>query len=186
MDGPHDQTKHIASGPFMLGKPWRYRHAIYLVPNPHWYEAAKMKLKEIDYISFSSQATGYQAYLAGEVMQSGVPSSAMASARNRPDFHSAPQLDVDYLTPNLGPTGRCKPAGCQPFNDVHFRRALLYAINRQALARLWQGSPGAVCGHHPQVEGRLHPAPRWIVPHNPTGAQRARRAVSEEGFRERP
>ena len=125
MDGPGDQHKHIASGPFMLGKPWRYRHAIYLVPNPHWYEAAKMKLKEIDYIAFSSQAASYQAYLAGEVMQSGVPSSAMASARNRPDFHSAPQLDVDYLTPNLGPTGRCKPAGCQPFNDVHFRRAPL-------------------------------------------------------------
>ena len=181
MDGPHDQTKHIASGPFMLGKPWRYRHAIYLVPNPHWYEAAKMKLKEIDYIAFSSQAASYQAYLAGEVMQSGVPSSAMASARERPDFHSAPQLDVDYLTPNLGPTGHCKPAGCRPFNDVHFRRALLYAINRQVLARLWQGKRQALCGLIPQGMDGYDPGLCRLAPYNPARA-RAELALAKKDF----
>jgi ABC-type transport system substrate-binding protein len=181
MDGPGDQTKNIASGPFMLGKPWRYRQAIYLVPNPRWYQAGTIRLKEIDLLATTDQASSYQAYLAGEVMESGVPSSAMASARNRPDFHSAPLLYSEYIVPNLGPSGQCKPLSCQPLNDVHFRRALLYATNRPLLVKLWQGQRQDLCGIIPQGIAGYDPSLCSLATYDPARA-RAELALARKDF----
>jgi ABC-type transport system substrate-binding protein len=181
MDGPGDQAKNIASGPFMLGTPWRYRQAIYMVPNPNWYKASKMRLKGINLVATATQATAYQAYEAGEVMASGIPSSAVGSARNRPDFHSAPELWADFIVPNLASSGHCKLADCKLLSDLHFRRALLYAINRPLLAKLWQGKRQELCGIIPQGMAGYDPSLCSLVPYDPARA-RAELALARKDF----
>jgi peptide/nickel transport system substrate-binding protein/oligopeptide transport system substrate-binding protein len=131
--GPHAQAANIGTGPFMFSKPWRYRQEMYLAPNPHWYNAAKLRLKEIDVPFVSTLELWYREYLSGEVPMTQVPGPVLASARALPDFHDSPQYGMDYLVPNLGKNGQCKPISCAPFNDLHFRRALMYAMDRTTI-----------------------------------------------------
>jgi len=149
--GPAAQARNIGTGPFMFSKPWRYRQEMYLAPNPHWYEAGRMRLTEVDIPFISTDEAAYREYQSGQIPLATVPSANLAAVRASPDLHSAPALSTYYLVPNLGKDSACKPLGCSPFNDLHFRRALLYAIDRQTLTqKILHGTATPLCGLIPQ------------------------------------
>jgi peptide/nickel transport system substrate-binding protein/oligopeptide transport system substrate-binding protein len=133
MAGPNDQALNIGTGPFMFSRAWRYRSEMYFKPNPYWYGASKMKLAEIDMPFIASDTTSYAEYQSGQTPITTIPPASRAAATSLPDYHSGPLLAIDYIIPNLGPNAACKPLSCAPFNDLHFRRALMYAVDRNTI-----------------------------------------------------
>ncbi|HVA90953.1 MAG TPA: ABC transporter substrate-binding protein, partial [Chloroflexota bacterium] len=78
LTGPNGQARNIGSGPFMLSKPWRYRQEMYLAPNPHWFNAPRMKIGEIDVPFVSDYDVAYREYQSGQVSMARVPSPQVA------------------------------------------------------------------------------------------------------------
>jgi ABC-type transport system substrate-binding protein len=172
LSAPHAQSLTVASGPFMFGKSWRYRQEIDLVPNPHWYAAASIKLKEITYRFFSDDTQQYRAYQTGQIDLTGVPSALVQSMRNNPDMHVQAQLSSFFLSPNLGADAVCRPAHCAPFDDIHFRRALLYAIDRTAITQhVWHGEEEPLCGLIPRGMLGYDPSLCSLTPYDPARAR---------------
>jgi len=180
--GPSAQSRNIGSGPFMFSRAWRYHQEMYLAPNPHWYEAGRMRLKELDVPFISTPDTAYSEYRSGQIPLAGVPSADLAAARGSADLHSSPTLSTYYLVPNLGRDARCKPVGCAPFDDPHFRRALLYAVDRQTLAtKILHGTVQPLCGLIPQGIAGYDPTLCALAPYDPARA-RTELALARKDF----
>jgi peptide/nickel transport system substrate-binding protein/oligopeptide transport system substrate-binding protein len=179
---PHAQALTIASGPFMFGKPWRYRQELYLIPNPFWYGAARLHLKELRYRFYADPPQQFRGYQSGQIDVSFVPASLLPAYRHDPNVHSALALQTDYLVPNLGADALCKPAHCTPFNDLHFRRALLYAIDRRVITQtFWNGKEMPLCGLIPRGILGYDPSLCSLTPYDPVRA-RAELALAKKDF----
>jgi len=183
LTGPNGQAKNIGSGPFMLSKPWRYRQEMYLAPNPHWYNAARLKVGAIDVPFVSDYDVAYREYQSGQVSMARVPSPQVAQVRNQADFHSGVRLGLDYLIPNLGPNSKCAPYSCAPFNDIHFRRALMYAIDRTTITqKILHGAETPLCSLVPKgIAGYDDADLCKLTPYDPTRAK-AELALAKKDF----
>jgi len=149
--GPNSQALNIGSGPFMFSKPWRYRQEIYLAPNPHWYDHAKIKLSEIDIPMVSDNDVLHREYQAGQVPMSIVTPAFLQQEQHLPDFHAVPQLAIDYIDLNQGKDSLCKPITCAPYNNLHFRKAMLYAVDRHTInTKILHGAQVDLCGIIPK------------------------------------
>ena len=95
-----------------------------LVPNPNYY-GAKPKLK-IHAPIFATSDDAFRAYGAGELDGAAVPTASLQVARSMKGFINVPQFETDFITPN---------AQIPPFNNVHCRLAVAYAIDREKVAR---------------------------------------------------
>jgi ABC-type oligopeptide transport system substrate-binding subunit len=156
---------------------------MYLAPNPHWFNASKMKIGEIDVPFVSTYDVAYREYLSGQVSMARVPSAQVAAVRNSPDFHSGVRLGLDYLIPNLGPDSQCKPYSCAPFNDIHFRRALMYAIDRQTITqKILHGAETPLCSLVPKgIAGYDDADLCKLTPYDPARAK-AELALAKKDF----
>lgn len=179
---PHAQALTIGSGPFMFGRPWRYRQELYMVPNPHWYGASHVKLKELRYRFYADTLAQFRGYQAGQIdFVWGVPDALLDSYRRSHDLHYALTLGLDFLSPNVGTDALCKPAHCAPFNDLHFRRALLYAVDRQLIGRITHGYDVPLCGLIPRGVLGYDPSLCSLAPYDPARA-RAELALAKKDF----
>jgi ABC-type transport system substrate-binding protein len=177
-----NQSLNVGTGPFMFGRPWRYRQEMYLVPNPYWYNASKLHLKEVDIPFISTFDVAYREYESGQIPMAQVPSSLLASVRNKPDFHGSPALGVDFITLNHGKDAQCKPVSCAPFNDIHFRRALVYAINREAVMHVvLRDEDLPLCGLVPRGLPGYDPSLCNLTPYDPARAK-AELALAKQDF----
>ena len=129
----------VSSGPFMM-KTWTHQSQIVLVPNPNWY-GQKPTLQEIDY-SIGGDPTANQAsYEAGELdMLAANPPDVpriKADADLGPQVVTQPVLVFDYwgFDCTKGPTA-----------NVHFRRALSMAIDKDTMMATVYGGQGVVAG----------------------------------------
>ncbi|HVC81314.1 MAG TPA: peptide ABC transporter substrate-binding protein [Chloroflexota bacterium] len=170
--GPNSQAKNVGTGPFMFSKPWRYRQEMYLAPNPHWYNASKIKLSEIDIPMVSDNDALYREYQAGQLPMTIVTPSHFQQDASKPDFHKIPQLAIDYISLNQGANSLCKPTTCAPFNDIHFRRAMMYAIDRNTInSKILHGTQVNLCGIVPQgIDGYSADLCK-LTPYDPTRAK---------------
>jgi peptide/nickel transport system substrate-binding protein/oligopeptide transport system substrate-binding protein len=176
------QSLNVGTGPFTFGKPWRYRQEMYLIPNPYWYNAGKLQLKEIDIPFVSTSDLAYREYQSGQIPMAQVPTAMLASVRHKPDFHSSPTLGIDYLSLNQGKNAQCKPVSCAPFNDLHFRRALRYAINRDAITHtLVHDEDLPLCGLVPRGIPGYDPSLCSLTPYDPAKAK-AELALARKDF----
>jgi oligopeptide transport system substrate-binding protein len=181
--GPNAQANNIGTGPYMFSRAWRYRSEMYFKPNPYWYNVAKLQIKEIDVPYIAADTTQYAEYLSGQVPVTIVPPADVASAQHLPDFHTGPLLQIDYISPNLGPNSACKPLSCAPFNDIHFRRALLYAIDRNTIDNvILHGTEKPLCSLIPVgVAGSDDKDLCALSPYSPTRAK-AELALAKKDF----
>jgi oligopeptide transport system substrate-binding protein len=133
----------VGAGPWMLkNHTWKYRQQITLVPNPYYYDAKNFKLKEIDEVFTGSAETNFNGYKSGQFPITQIPSAEVASNRGRPDFHETVVLGDVWYTMNMH---------IKPFTDIHFRRAIAYAINRKAIAQgVLHGTVKPQYGWYPQ------------------------------------
>jgi peptide/nickel transport system substrate-binding protein/oligopeptide transport system substrate-binding protein len=172
LTSPGAQARNIGSGPWIFAGPWRYQQEMAFVPNPRWYRAGQIKLAELKIPFITDFETNYREYLAGQVPMTAEPSSHFPADHTLPDFHANPILETDYVAPNLGTDGQCKPVSCAPFNDLHFRRALLYAVDRQAITKVEHGSELPLCGVVPKGLPGYDPGLCPLTPYDPTRARR--------------
>ena len=117
----------VGAGPWMLkGGTWNYRSQITLVPNPNYYGAKNFKLKEIDVVFTGTNETMLAAYKSGQYPIAWLPTADVSTYRSQPEFHETPVLGDYWLTMN---------SHMKPFDNLHFRRAVAYAINRDAITK---------------------------------------------------
>jgi peptide/nickel transport system substrate-binding protein/oligopeptide transport system substrate-binding protein len=181
--GPSAQNNNVGTGPYMFSRPWRYRSEMYFKPNPYWYNASKLRIKEIDVPYVAADTTEYAEYQSGQLPVTEVPVSDIPTAQHLPDFHTGPYLQIDYISPNLGANATCKPLSCAPFNDLHFRRALLYAIDRNTIDNvILHGTEHPLCSLVPVgITGSDDKDLCALSPYSPTKAK-AELALAKKDF----
>jgi ABC-type transport system substrate-binding protein len=97
---------------------------ITLVPNPYYY-GPKPHIRVVMRAIPDTQ-TNYKDFLANGIDITGIPSADVAANRGKPGFYQFATSIVDYITPN---------EDMAPFNNVHCRLAVAYAINRVAITK---------------------------------------------------
>ncbi|HEV3311472.1 MAG TPA: peptide ABC transporter substrate-binding protein [Chloroflexota bacterium] len=95
-----------------------------LVPNRYYY-GAKPRIR-VSMTAVPDVQTNYKLFQAGGIDVTAIPTAAVALNRTKHGFYQFPTSVVDYLTPN---------EQSAPFNNLHCRLALAYAINRDAINR---------------------------------------------------
>ncbi len=164
----------VSNGPFQL-KEWRFTHSITVERNPHYWDAASVKLNQIVFLPIANSGTEDRAFNAGQIhvtMPGGVPLDKIPVYRaERPElYQQEPVLSTYFYRIN---TTR------KPFDDKRVRKALALAIDRDSLTRniLRAGQKPALgltppgCG-----EGYDTPMPLKFDP------AEARRLLAEAGF----
>lgn len=132
-----EAANYVSSGPFMM-KSWTHQSEITLVPNPNWY-GQKPTLTEIDFKVGGDPAADQATFEAGQLdMLAASPPDVpriKADATLGPLVQTQPVLTTDYWGFNTqkGPTA-----------NVHFRRALSMAIDKDTMLATVSGGQGSV------------------------------------------
>jgi oligopeptide transport system substrate-binding protein len=114
----------VSNGPFIL-KFWRPNNKMVLKKNPNYWDHKSVQQKDIHILPIEIQETAYKMFLNNEIdWIFSIPLNRIASARSLPGFINHPQYGVYYYSLNI-----TNPK----LNNVFFRRALSYAINRQKI-----------------------------------------------------
>ena len=113
------------TGPYRIARHQADRR-IQLEPNPHYWDDSRMR-RPIEILIVADETTGLNLFEQGKLdIVTKVPSSDIARLRSTPALHTDPYLATFYLSFN-----HRKP----PFNDVHWRRAVSGAVQREELVR---------------------------------------------------
>lgn len=120
--------KIVVSGAFTLAQ-WRPYDAIVMRRNPHYWDAATVKLDSLTFIAVEDLTTMMNLYKAGEVYATfnhTVPSSWIPLVKQYKDYMDAPEVATESFVFNTtkGPTA-----------DARVRHALNMSVDKNALAR---------------------------------------------------
>jgi oligopeptide transport system substrate-binding protein len=114
----------VTNGPFKLVK-WEHEAEIDLVKNDEWRDAADVKLTSIPGKIIVDGTTRVQAFESGEIDAldgGGLPPDEIARLKETPEYENYPSLGTYYYGFNM-----------KNISDIHERRALSLAINRQEI-----------------------------------------------------
>jgi len=114
----------VTDGPFMLKK-WEHEAEIDLVKNPNYRDAANVTLESIPRKIIVDGTTRVQSFESGEVDAldgGGLPPDEIARLKETPEYENYPSLGTYYYGFNM-----------KNISDIHERRALSLAINRQEI-----------------------------------------------------
>lgn len=124
----------ISNGAFVLTENVPNSH-IRMVKNPHFHDAANVKLDVVNFIPHKDTAAGARRFLAGELhVTTDIPADQIKFLRERlgDQVKVSPYLGTWYFAFNMNKA---------PFNDVRVRRALSLVIDREFIAeQVWQGT----------------------------------------------
>ncbi len=118
----------VGNGPFRL-KSWRPNQGVVLERNPHYWDAANVRLREAHFSPIENPSVEENAFRSGQLhMTSFVPLNKIeVYAREQPErLHTVDDRGVYFYSINVA-----KP----PLNDRRVRQALALAIDRTALVR---------------------------------------------------
>jgi oligopeptide transport system substrate-binding protein len=161
----------VGNGPFVLDR-WRQGDRFEFVKNPLYWDAGAVRLDRVIALSVDDINTCTNLYKAGVVdwnTSGNIPSQFIPYLRGYADFRSRPYQGVYFYSFN------CTR---KPFDNVWVRRALAFAVNREAIARdLLKGTrdpwprlvPSGYPGYPPPVGQVYDPA-------------RARACLARAGF----
>lgn len=129
-DEDDDQWKPgrlISNGPYVL-KEWRLNDRIRLVKNPHYWDAANVKMATVDVQPSDNASTAMNLFLTGQadvMMDKGlIPSSMADRLRREPYFHHKPFLGTWVIRFNVLR---------KPYDDHRVRKALTMVIDRRRM-----------------------------------------------------
>jgi oligopeptide transport system substrate-binding protein len=168
----------VSNGPFML-KEWTPQARIVVVRNPHFHDAARVKLDEVDYLPIENENEELKRFRAGEIdVTQSVPRDQMALIREgmADQFHAFPFLAVYYVGLNLE-----RP----PFaGDPKLRQALSMVIDRATIADkiLRAGETPAYGWIPPGLPGYAPQRFAWQALSMPERIAEARRLYREAGY----
>ncbi|HYF33743.1 MAG TPA: peptide ABC transporter substrate-binding protein [Prosthecobacter sp.] len=162
----------VGNGSFKL-KEWRYTHSITVERNPHYWDAATVKLNEIVFIPIVSDATEERAFRDGQLhVTNTVPLPMVPVYRDRhPElFHEYPLLSTYFYRVNVTR---------KPFQDKRVRQALALAIDKETLIRnILRAGQKPATGFTPPGSGAGYEAPD-LLRFDP---EKARRLLAEAGY----
>jgi peptide/nickel transport system substrate-binding protein len=118
----------IGTGPFMLDE-WKHGDAVKLVRNPNYWQQGKPYLDSLTYTNVANENTRVLQLKGGQAQIVRFPPfSSIDSLAQTPGMVSKqfPSTRVDYLLMN---------EKVRPYKDVHVRRAISYAIDRNAMIK---------------------------------------------------
>jgi peptide/nickel transport system substrate-binding protein len=118
----------IGTGPFEFDY-WHKGVALKLVRNPYYWQPGKPYLNSVTWTDVPNDNTRQLQITSGEAQIDQFPSwSTVATLKSTPGVTMSlfPSTETNYLTFN---------ENVKPFQDVHVRRAISYAINREALVK---------------------------------------------------
>ena len=164
----------VGNGPFRL-KEWRFTHSITVERNPHYWDAATVKLNEILFLPIKSDATEERAFRDGQLhvtMTVPLPKIPEYKDTRRDVFFSDPALIVYFYRVNT-----TLPA----LKDKRVRRALALAIDRDSLIKnVLRGDQKPAAGYTPYPKSMGYEAPEVLK----FDVEEARRLLAEAGFPE--
>jgi oligopeptide transport system substrate-binding protein len=112
------------AGPFMVSS-YDHTKGINLVPNPNYY-GPKPQLMKLNFIFYKSPEAQYEAYQAGQLDETAIPTSDYTQASMHSDFSKNPDLMISYYSMNYL---------VKPFDNIHIRQAFELAINKEVLVQ---------------------------------------------------
>jgi len=116
----------VSNGPFILAE-WRPFERILLRRNPHYWDAGRAAIEEIDVLAISDAETALKKCLNSELdWIRELPGEKVAAAARLPGFRYAPQLNTYFFRFNVG-----RP----PLDDRRVRQALNLAVDKESIAR---------------------------------------------------
>ena len=162
---------HVSNGPFKL-KSWTINKSVVVEPNPHYWDAARVKLREIHFFPIASEFTEERAFRDRQIHYTyTLPPNMIAWYRkNEPQYlRLDPQAAIYYYKVNL-----TKP----PLDNPKLRQALSLAIDRKKIVEnVTLGGQTPAHAYTPPFEG-LYSPPK-IIQYDP---EKARRMLAEAGY----
>lgn len=161
----------VGNGPFRL-QSWRQNQGVVLERNPQYWDAARVRLREVHFLPIENAAVEESAFRTGQLhLTSGVPLSKLdVYAREQPDrLKVVDDRGVYFYSLNVS-----RP----PLDDRRVRQALSLAVDRERLTRqvlkggrepAWHFTPPAMGGYTARARLRFDP-------------ERARALLAEAGF----
>src|SRR3954454_8452352 len=116
----------IGTGPFKWDH-WTHGQEIKLVKNPNYWQKGKPYLDSVTWTTVPADATRELQLKGGQAQIDEFPAySSIQELQNTPGvtMNLFPSTRTDYL---------CMNEKVKPFDDVHVRRAISYAVDRQAI-----------------------------------------------------
>lgn len=163
----------VGNGPFVLAE-WKPNAHVKVVLNPHYWDAAAVRLKGITFFPTENMDVDERAFRAGQIhLTAELPLAKVDTYRRTApaSLRLDPFLETFFLRFNT-----TRP----PLDDARVRRALSLAINREQLSRTLLRGTRAPAAHYtpPDCAGYTAAA---RVPHDPAAA---RALLAAAGFQD--
>lgn len=172
----------VSNGPYMLDE-WVLQSHIRLVRNPHYRDAARLRIESVVFYPVENPASELKRYRAGDLdWTDAVPHNQIRWIRDKlpGQFHVAPYLGIYYFGFNL----ERPPFKGQP----GLRRALTMAVDRSILTQYVSGGgEQPAFGFVPPMPGYPGVVPEWAGWPAERRLEEARRLYEAAGYsQERP
>lgn len=161
----------VGNGPFRL-KAWRQNQGVVLERNPRYWDAARVRLREIHFLPIENAAAEENAFRTGQLhLTSAVP-------LNKIDVYTREQPDALKVVDDRGIYFYTLNVAKPPLNDRRVRQALALAVDRERLTRqvikggkqpAWNFTPPGTGGYTARARLAFDP-------------ERARALLREAGF----
>jgi ABC-type oligopeptide transport system substrate-binding subunit len=148
-----DPAHIVTSGPFKL-KSWMPYSQVVVERDPMYWDAAGVKLDEIDFFVSTDHPTSMNLYKVGAadaVLNHSVPNPWLDTIRPKKDYMDAAEATISYILINV-----TKP----PMNDLRVRRAfnmaidkVTYSKSKQTTKPLSAFTPEGIFVGYPQPKG---------------------------------
>jgi oligopeptide transport system substrate-binding protein len=138
----HSNPKtYVGNGPFKLVN-WVHQEKLELVPNPYYWNKAKVKLAKLICYTIEEQSTGLTMFESGQLdLLDELPRQEIPRLESEGLIKLSPSITTYYYLINV------KKA---PFNDARVRKALALAVNRgQIVKYVTKGGEKAALGFVP-------------------------------------
>lgn len=118
----------VGTGPFKFVS-WRDNDAIELQANPDYFEPGMPKLQRASFVLIDEPSTAVAALVSGQIDgMTDCPMQLVAQVKNIPSVTLYGEIEGNYTYVGMNNKSA-------PFNDVNLRRAVAFAINREALLK---------------------------------------------------
>jgi ABC-type oligopeptide transport system substrate-binding subunit len=165
------QPDHIVTcGPFKV-KTWKPYDKLVVEKDPMYWDAANVRLDEIQFFPSQDNPTTMNLYKVGEidaVLNHTVPNAWLEVVRTKKDYMDGVEAGIDYLQINV-----TKP----PMNDVRVRKAFNFAVDKQAWAT-WRKIVKPLTAFTPEGIFQGYPQPKG----DQFDPERARQLLGEAGY----
>jgi len=163
----------VGNGPFTLDT-WKINDIIRVRKNPHYWDAAAVKLQAINFYPIVDQQAEERAFRSGQVHLTNTPQMAIEKIATYREKHPEQLQIVSTYTSYWYLFNTTKP----PFNNKLVRQAIAHAIDRESLVKnVTKGGEVPAYTFVPPLHGGY--SPKTYFAYDP---EKARRLLTEAGY----